>query len=186
MNGQFSAYDDAGAAAAPTDLAGNHISTLAFSGAPDDYEGYENARARKRRMTVSGRPRLGEHAAFHIPDAGCSSGPAETASASLFGMLDQHTGGYVRAHPVGGNAGPHVLSSLPLPPGSEAAPLAGSLPFGDAGFAQSVGMYCGDSEAGFVQSPPTHNPLSPLALGRAVARKPQTLNIAVNRHGNNE
>ncbi|KAJ2684157.1 hypothetical protein H4R19_006919, partial [Coemansia spiralis] len=190
MNGQLPAYDDSAPAAASSDFAGNHISTLtaSFAGASDDYDGYENARARKRRMTVSGRPRPGELPALHMPAMGSSSGSAEAANDGLFGMFDQHAAGYARAHPA--DAGPQTLSSLPVPPGSEPAPLAGPLPFGGAGFAQPMGMFggSGDSDAVFtpLALPPTHNPLSPLALGRAGSRKPQTLSIAVRHDGANE
>ncbi|KAJ1736275.1 hypothetical protein LPJ61_000059 [Coemansia biformis] len=196
MNGQLSAYDDAGAAA-DSDPAGSHFHTLAaaFSGAPDDYDGFENARARKRRLTVSGGRRAGDVPALHIPDASGTSTAASAAAAGLFGMFDQHPGGYARTQHGAGDAGPHahgsVLSSLPIPPGSEGAALVGSLPFGGAGFGPAANLYGSsnsgsDSEVGFAHQPHAHDPLSPLALGRAGGRRPQSLSIAVSRDGPHE
>ncbi|KAJ2821695.1 hypothetical protein IWW50_004535, partial [Coemansia erecta] len=189
MNSQLSAYDGTSttAAAAVNDPALTIGAT--FAGAPDDYEGYDNARARKRRLTVSDERRAEDLSAFHFSDANTSS---------LFGMLDQHHSGSVGQSDMGSLMSGAALSSLPIPPGSEAPSLGNTL-VGGIGFngmhlppntyVHSASGSASISEGDGSYPPQTSsavNPLSPPMLGRASARKHQSLSIAIGRDGYNE
>ncbi|KAJ2801718.1 hypothetical protein H4R20_003567, partial [Coemansia guatemalensis] len=193
MNSQFPAFDDANPSA-PTanDSAGNHgLHTIAaaFSGTPDDYEGFENARARKRRITVSDVRRTEDHPALHFPDA---AGGASSSS-GLFGMLDQQSCGYASSQTNHQDLGSLIpgpaLSSLPIPPGSEdpsfSTSLSGSMTFNGVGFPQHSYIQYGSDNIGLAHPSQAQNhSLGSHAAGRAVGRKPQSLSIAVGRSTN--
>ncbi|KAJ2298171.1 hypothetical protein IWW55_004560 [Coemansia sp. RSA 2706] len=191
MNSQLSAYDGTSTAAGAVggnDSAGGHPVTIgtAFAGVPEDYEGYDNARARKRRMTVSDERRTDDMAAFHFSDAG---------SGGLLGMLDQpHSAGVAGQGDIGSLMSGPPLSSLPIPPGSEAPSLnpalTGGMAFGGMSFQHSAYVHSGsgsDCDSGFAPTTQAQNPLSPPATGRtSSARKHQSLSIAIGRDGYNE
>ncbi|KAJ2811823.1 hypothetical protein GGI24_006770, partial [Coemansia furcata] len=87
MNSQFPGYDGTNSTAASSDSAFGQLGSMAatFVGtSADDYDSYDNARARKRRLTVSDDRRVEDLSNFNIPDV----------SDGLFSMLDQHQGGY--------------------------------------------------------------------------------------------
>ncbi|KAJ2649350.1 hypothetical protein IWW40_003197 [Coemansia sp. RSA 1250] len=197
MNSQLTAYDGTGTATAmaATNDSGNGQALAiggAFSNMPEDYEGYDNARARKRRMTVSGERRTDE---INFSDANCNG---------ILGMLDQQSQ-QQQQHSYDSSAGSSAthgdlgsllpgpaLSSLPIPPGSEGpstfnAALAGGMSFGGMNIQHSAclphGNSISDSDTNFASS---HNPLSPPTTGRAGARKHQSLSIAIGRDGHNE
>ncbi|KAJ2163164.1 hypothetical protein GGF46_000093 [Coemansia sp. RSA 552] len=190
MNSQFSGYDAsstaAANAAATNDAAGGpiHTITAAFANAPDDYDGYDNARARKRRLTVSDARRLDDAAEAQFADAGNNG---------LFGMFDHHAaGGYAASSQSQPSIGPLMagggpgLSSLPIPPEAEGPSFHNAVPFGDMGFSHGAYMQ-GDCD-GY----PAHssralmNPLSPHAAAdrTAAGRKHQSLSIAIGRGHN--
>ncbi|KAJ2852657.1 hypothetical protein IWW36_000014 [Coemansia brasiliensis] len=199
MNSQLTAYDGTGTATAAvgTNDSGNGQALAiggAFANVPEDYEGYDNARARKRRLTVSGERRTDD---ISFSDANCHG---------ILSMLDQQSQqqqqhsydssiGSSTAHGDLGSLLPgSALSSLPIPPGSEGSStfntaLAGGMTFGGMNIQHSTCLTnvnsasISDSDTNFV-SP--HNPLSPPATGRASARKHQSLSIAIGRDGHNE
>ncbi|KAJ2476087.1 hypothetical protein IWW56_005105 [Coemansia sp. RSA 2131] len=187
MNSQFSAYD--GTSTTATAAAANDPALtigMSFAGVPDDYEGYDNARVRKRRLTVSDERRVEDLSAFHFSDANASS---------LFGILDQHHSG--SAGPAQSDIGSLMsgsgLSSLPIPPGSEGSSfggaLNGSMGFGGINLPHNTYTHSGsasDSDGNPSHTTSTMNPLSPPVTGRAGARKHQSLSIAIGREGYNE
>ncbi|KAJ2805831.1 hypothetical protein H4S07_003931, partial [Coemansia furcata] len=187
MNSQFPGYDGTNSTAASSDSAFGQLGSMAatFVGtSADDYDSYDNARARKRRLTVSDDRRVEDLSNFNIPDV----------SDGLFSMLDQHQGGYSGAM-QNQNGGGHMasssgLSSLSIPPGSADDPslnaaLASGMPFNGLTFPQnpyasSVGSDINSphhlhQHANTLSSPPIS---SRAAVG---ARKHQSLSIAINR-----
>ncbi|KAJ2454947.1 hypothetical protein EV183_001208 [Coemansia sp. RSA 2336] len=199
MNSQLTAYDGTGTATAvaATNDPGNGQALAiggAFANVPEDYEGYDNARARKRRMTVSGERRTDE---INFSDANCNG---------IFSMLDQQshhhqqqqhsydssTGSSATHGDLGSLLPGQALSSLPIPPGSEGpstfnAALAGGMTFGGMNIQHSACLPHGNSTSGSdTNFAPSHNPLSPPTTGRAGARKHQSLSIAIGRDGHNE
>ncbi|KAJ1824835.1 hypothetical protein LPJ60_000444 [Coemansia sp. RSA 2675] len=190
MNSQFPGYDGTNSTAASSESAFGQLGSMAasFVGAStDDYDSYDNARARKRRMTVSDDRRVEDLSNFNMPDV----------SDGLFGMLDQHQGGYAGAmHQHQQSGGGHMasgstLSSLPIPPGTSDDPsslnaaLTGGMAFNGLTFPQNP--YA--SSVGSDINSPHHlhqhaNSLSsPPISSRAAAggRKHQSLSIAINR-----
>ncbi|KAJ2910559.1 hypothetical protein GGI21_000750 [Coemansia aciculifera] len=200
MNSQFPGYDGTNTTAASSDSAFGQLGNMATAfAAADDYDSYDNARVRKRRMTVSDDRRVEDLSSFNIPDV----------SEGLFSMLDQHHG-YVGAmqqmqqHHQNQSSTGHMSasgsSSLPIPPGSSDdssvnAALASSMSFNGLPFPPNP--YASSSSGDMGSPHHLHgNPLSspPISTRAATsssgARKHQSLSIAINRghssRGNNE
>ncbi|KAJ2584414.1 hypothetical protein GGH95_000394 [Coemansia sp. RSA 1836] len=202
MNSQFPGYDGTNTTAASSDSGFGQLSNIGagFAGATaDDYDSYDNARARKRRLTVSDDRRVEDLSSFNIPDV----------SDGLFSMLDQHHGysGAMQQHQHQQNVGGHMtsgssaLSSLPIPPGtsddsSPSATLVSSgmtfngLPFppnpyassssGDIGSPHHLHHHHQHQHGNPLSSPPTSN-RALVAAASSGARKHQSLSIAINR-----
>ncbi|KAJ1773808.1 hypothetical protein IW140_000218 [Coemansia sp. RSA 1813] len=197
MNSEFPGYDGANTTPATSDSTFNHMHNIAasFPGAPDDYESYDNARARKRRMTASDERRAsGSFSGFTLPDT----------SNGLFCMLDQQHSGFVgSAQQQGyGSSGSMLhsagLSSLPAPPdsgnsslstGYSANPSTDSST-GSVGLVQqTASFFSGGSYNGvdgmtsqsMMLGSPSSNSSRPVN-----GRKHQSLSISVGRTSHNE
>ncbi|KAJ1796448.1 hypothetical protein LPJ59_003742, partial [Coemansia sp. RSA 2399] len=187
MNSEFPGYDGANTTPATSDSTFNHMHNIAasFSGAPDDYESHDNARARKRRMTSSDERRAsGSFSGFTLPDA----------SNGLFCMLDHQQAYSSSAAESMFQAA--ALSSLPVPPDSgnsslgtrfSANPSTDSST-GSVDFAQHAGpsSFFGGGNSTSLDGMSSQNMLgSPVGSNRAAAdgRKRQSLSISV---GHNE
>ncbi|KAJ2005003.1 hypothetical protein H4R26_002188 [Coemansia thaxteri] len=176
MTSQFPEYDGTNTTAATSDSAFGQIGsvTTAFANAvADDYESYDNARARKRRLTVSDDRRAEDLSSFNISDVGDG----------LFSMLDPNHGYAAAMQQSQSSASSHIM---PSSDGSSFnAALAGGMPFNGLSFAQSLytsgagGDIHGSNNLGqhtsLLSSPPTSS--------RAVGpRKHQSLSIAISRN----
>ncbi|KAJ2625872.1 hypothetical protein GGI26_000335 [Coemansia sp. RSA 1358] len=170
MNSQFPGYDGANTTPATSDPAYSHIHNMAatFSGIPDDYDSYDNARARKRRMTVSEERRADSMSGFNLHDVGDG----------LFSMLDQHSNGYTSStftnQTVSGSMlQQNALSSLSIPPESEDTSLNAGLAINISASGSNSGSF--DSTQQNVQSSPA------LPSRGANGRKHQSLSVAISR-----
>ncbi|KAI8324884.1 LAG1-DNAbind-domain-containing protein [Martensiomyces pterosporus] len=182
MTSQFPGYDGTNSTAATGDQAPSysHLNSIAaaFSSSTDDYDSYDNARVRKRRMTVSDDRRGDDVAGFSLPDV----------SDSLFGMLDQHHSSYSHSQPHhhGQAMASSSLSSLPIPPSLEDpmmnAAIAGGLSINSLAFSQP--QYLPDSSDAQSQQQQQQVLSSPTTSSRLSTRKPQSLRVAVGRPRN--
>ncbi|KAJ2843483.1 hypothetical protein GGI22_007191 [Coemansia erecta] len=187
MNSEFPGYDGANTTPATSDSTFNHMHNIAasFSGAPDDYESHDNARARKRRMTSSDERRAsGSFSGFTLPDA----------NNGLFCMLD-HQQAY-GSSAAGSMFQVAALSSLPVPPDSGNSSLGTRFSAnpgtdsstGSVDLAQHAGpsSFFGGGNSTSLDRMSSQNMLgSPVGANRAAAdgRKRQSLSISV---GHNE
>ncbi|KAJ2746576.1 hypothetical protein GGI20_001225 [Coemansia sp. BCRC 34301] len=183
MNSQFPGYDGTNTTAASSDSVFGQLGSIATafaSASADDYDSYDNARARKRRLTVSDDRRADDLSSFNISDV----------SDGLFSMLDQHHG-YVGAmhhqQHLNQNGSGHASSgssSLPIPPSSSDDPslnaaLASGMPFNGLSFPTNSYASSGSGDIGNpLSSPPISNRAVAASSG---ARKHQSLSIAINR-----
>ncbi|KAJ2556488.1 hypothetical protein EV175_001973 [Coemansia sp. RSA 1933] len=179
MNSEFPGYDGTNTTPATNDTTFNHMHSIAasFSGVPEDYEGYDNARARKRRMTASdGRRASDSFSGFSLPDV----------SNGLLSMLDHHQQqqqGYSSSS-AGNMLQAAGLSSLPVPPDS------GNSSLGTARLSATypnTGGFDGMSSSSSSSQTNSNILGSPSLSGRAAAaanggRKHQSLSISVGRN----
>ncbi|KAJ1947642.1 hypothetical protein GGF37_000225 [Kickxella alabastrina] len=179
MNGQYSGYDGTNTTATsndPTYNIGNI--TAALSGISEDYESHDNARARKRRMTVSDDRRADDMHGFSMPE---SMGDALFSS-----VLDHHHSSYGGIMQQSQGAGPMlamVMASGPEDPSLNAA-LTNNMSLGMS-FAQGTYMGNGinDSHNTDLNTAHMQNPLGspPHLAGRVNGRKHQSLSIAISQ-----
>ncbi|KAJ2665096.1 hypothetical protein IWW48_000363 [Coemansia sp. RSA 1200] len=196
MNSEFPGYDGANTTPATSDSTFSHMHNIAaaLTGVPEDYEGYDSARARKRRMTVSdGRRADATSSGLTLPDA----------SSGLFSMLDQQHGSFAnsaQAHsyssssPSGNMMQTAALSSLSVHPGFGASPIdSGSM----ANISTDSSNGCADSAqhavsffggGNIAEGIASQNVLySPAVSNRAAnGRKHQSLSVSVGRDIRNE
>ncbi|KAJ2524740.1 hypothetical protein GGI11_000602 [Coemansia sp. RSA 2049] len=197
MNSEFPGYDGANTTPATSDSTFSHMHNIAavLTGVPEDYESYDSARARKRRMTVSdGRRTDATSFGLTLPDA----------SSGLFSMLDQQHGSsfangaqphsYSSSSPSGNMMQTAGLSSLSAHPGFGDSPIdSGSVANIGADSSNScadsaqhaVSLFgCGNTAEGIASQNVLYSPAS--SNRAANGRKHQSLSISVGRDIRNE
>ncbi|KAJ1846732.1 hypothetical protein LPJ73_004450, partial [Coemansia sp. RSA 2703] len=179
MNSQLPGYDVTNTTAPTADpSAYGHLGNIntAFTASSEDYESHDNARARKRRMTVSDDRRGDDVHGFTLP---------ETIGDSFFGdIIDQN-----HQHPqnTGSLMTSAAMSMLPMATGGDDtslnAALSHNMALSGIGFTQNN---CGQDMSDGAY-PQIHNPLgSPPLNGRPNGRKHQSLSIAITNNFRNE
>ncbi|KAJ1725516.1 hypothetical protein LPJ53_000331 [Coemansia erecta] len=179
MNSQLPGYDVTNTTATTADpSAYGHLGSIntAFTASSDDYESHDNARARKRRMTVSDDRRGDDVHGFTLP---------ETMGDSFFGdIIDQS---HQHAQNPGSLMSAATMPILPMASSGDDASLNGALSNGMAlgGIGFSHGA-CGQDVCDSTY-PQMHNPLgSPPLNGRPNGRKHQSLSIAISNSFHND
>ncbi|KAJ1829509.1 hypothetical protein LPJ56_000271 [Coemansia sp. RSA 2599] len=193
MNSQIPGYDGTNTTATSADPTYGHFGSIptAFSGAADDYESHDNARARKRRMTVSDDRRGTDVHGFSL---------SESMNDSLFSsVLDQShvygTAGYQQIQGTGAGISGAAMPMLPIQAGPDDTPLnaalTNSMVLSGMDFSQSAfvsaGVGSGSGSGSESSSSQLHASLaSPHHAGRANGRKHQSLSIAISNSLRNE
>ncbi|KAJ2723633.1 hypothetical protein GGI07_002515 [Coemansia sp. Benny D115] len=184
MNGQFPGYD--GANTSTTIIDPSYNISAAFSGIADDYESHDNARARKRRITISEDRRTDDVHGF--------GGIAVSMGDSLFnGIFDQddRQNGYANST-AAYHSSQADLPMLPLTSGSEdpsslSTALTNNVAFGGMSFVPAPYLSGTSADAGSTNltgalgGNPTHT-----AASRINGRKNQSLTINVNQSLRND
>ncbi|KAJ1819565.1 hypothetical protein LPJ75_001167, partial [Coemansia sp. RSA 2598] len=193
MNSQIPGYDGTNTTATSADPTYGHFGSIptAFSGAADDYESHDNARARKRRMTVSDDRRGTNVHGFSL---------SESMNDSLFSsVLDQShvygTAGYQQIQGTGAGISGAAMPMLPIQAGPDDTPLnaalTNSMVLSGMDFSQSAfvsaGVGSGSGSGSESSSSQLHASLaSPHHAGRANGRKHQSLSIAISNSLRND